>query len=106
MSNDESGFSSRTMILFLFVGAIAGAAAVLLLAPKTRKEVAERIRELSRDLKERASTTIDTAKEKISSGVSRGRNFLDEKRSVISSALEAGKEAYARKKDPAPPNRG
>jgi hypothetical protein len=29
--------------------------------------------------------------------VSRGRDFLDEKRSVISSAVEAGKEAYARR---------
>jgi gas vesicle protein len=102
MSNCENGFSGRTMLLSFLVGAIAGAAAVVLLAPEARRESAERIRELSHDLKERASATIDTAKENISSTVSRGRDFLDDKRSVISSAVEAGKEAYARRKAQVP----
>ena len=102
MSNSESGFSGHTVILFLFVGAMAGAAAVLLLAPKARRESAKRIRELSHDLKERASAIVDTAKENVSSTVSRGRDFIDEKRSVVSSAVEAGKEAYARRKTQVP----
>ena len=102
MSTCEGSFSGRTVVLSLLVGAIAGAAAVLLLAPKVRRESAERIREFSHDLKERASATIDTAKEGISSTVSRGRDFLDEKRSVISSAVETGKEAYARVKAQVP----
>ncbi len=102
MRNSECNFSSRTVILSMFVGAVVGAAAVLLLAPKVRRESAERIREFSHDLKERASATIDSAREKISSTVSRGRDFLDEERSVISSAVEAGKEAYARRKVQAP----
>jgi gas vesicle protein len=84
--------------LSLFVGALAGAAAVLLLAPKARRESAERIREFSHDLKERASDTIDSAKEKISSTVSRGKEFLDDKSAVFSSAVEAGREAYARRR--------
>ena len=98
MSNCESGFSTGTLILSVFVGAIAGAAVVLLLAPKARRESAKRIRELSQDLKERASATIDTAEERISSTVSRGREILDDKRSVVASAVEAGKAAYARKR--------
>jgi len=98
MSNCESTFSGRSVILSLFVGAVAGAALVLLLAPKTRRESAERIRELSNDLKERASATADTAKEGISSTLSRGRDFLGEQSSAISSAVEAGKEAYGRRK--------
>ncbi len=102
MRNSECNISGRTVIISMFVGAIVGAAAVLLLAPKVRRESAERIRELSHDLKERASATIDTAREKISSTVSRGRDLLDEERSVISSAVEAGKEAYARRRVQAP----
>jgi gas vesicle protein len=98
MSNCECSYSGRTVALSLFVGALAGAAAVLLLAPKARRESVERIRELSNDLKEKASETIGTAKEKVSSAVSRGREFLDDQRSVISSAVGAGKDAYARKK--------
>jgi gas vesicle protein len=102
MSTCESGFSGRAVILALFVGAVVGAAAVVLLAPKARRESAERIRRLSHDVKKRASATIDTAKENIASTVSRGRSFLDAKRSVVSSAIEAGKEAYARRKAQAP----
>jgi gas vesicle protein len=102
MSNSESGFSGRTVILSVLVGAIAGAAAVLLLAPKVRRESVERVRNLSQNLKGRASSTIDTARENISSTVSRGRDFIDNKRSVISSAVEAGKEAYARRKAQVP----
>ena len=45
---------------------------------------------------------MDTVKEKISSTVARGQDFLDEKRSVISSAVEAGKEAYGRRKAQVP----
>ena len=87
MSNCKSSFSGHTVVLSLLVGAIAGAAAVLLLAPKARRESAERIRGFSHDLRERASDTMD---------------FLDEKRSVISSAVEAGKEAYGRRKAQVP----
>jgi len=43
MSNCKSSFSGHTVVLSLLVGAIAGAAAVLLLAPKARRESAERI---------------------------------------------------------------
>lgn len=93
MSNCESSYSGTTVILSVLVGALAGAAAVLLLAPKTRHESAERIRDVSHRLAERASATVDTAREGISSTVSRGRDFIDQQRSVISSAVEAGVEA-------------
>jgi gas vesicle protein len=96
MNNGERGFSGYTVVISLFVGAVAGAAVVLLLAPKARRESARRIREVSQDLKEKASATIDTARENISSTVSKGKEFLDEKLSVITSAVEAGKEAYER----------
>jgi gas vesicle protein len=105
MSNFDCGSSGRTVILSAIVGAIAGAAAVLLLAPKVRRESAQRIREISHDLEGRASATIDTAKDRVSSTVARSRDFLDEKGSVISAAVEAGKEAYARRKT-RPPSDG
>lgn len=94
----EDGYSGHTVTLSFFLGAIAGAATVLLLAPQARRESAQRIREFSNDLKERATDYLDTAKDKVSTGINRGRDFLDEKRSLIQSAVEAGKEAYAREK--------
>jgi gas vesicle protein len=98
MKTSNGSFGSTTVVLSVLLGAAAGAAAVLLLAPKARRESATRIREFSHDLKGRATATIDAAKETVSGVVARGREFLDEERSVISSAVEAGKEAYARSK--------
>lgn len=95
----EDGYSGHTVVISFFLGTVAGAAAVLLLAPQARKESAERIRDLSNNLKEQASDYLDQAKDKVTSTVGRGRDFLDEKRSLIQSAVEAGKEAYQREKD-------
>ncbi len=98
MSNGECSYYGRTAFLSFLVGAAAGAAAVLFLAPRARRESAERIRRLSYDLRERATDTVESAREKVASTVGRGRDFLDEKRSVIESAVEAGKAAYAQGK--------
>lgn len=99
MSVSENSYYGPTALVSFLLGAFAGATAVLLLAPKARRESAERMRELSHDLKERASATIDTAKDRLSSVVSRGKDVLNEKRSVIESAVEAGKEAYVQGKN-------
>jgi gas vesicle protein len=102
MSKCVSSFSGRTVIISMFVGALAGAGVVLLLAPKVRRESVERVRGVAHDLKERASATIGAAKEKVSLAVTRGRDLLGEERAVISSAVEAGKEAYARRRTQGP----
>ena len=94
----EDGCSGTTIVVSFLLGSIAGAAAVLLLAPQARKESAERIRDFSQNLKDQAADYLDQAKDKVSSTVGRGRDFLDEKRSLIHSAVEAGKEAYQREK--------
>ncbi len=95
----EEGCNGHSVFISFLLGAVAGAAAVLLLAPQARKESAERIREFGQDIKERTSDYLDQAKDTVSSTVGRGRDFLDEKRSLIQSAVEAGKEAYQREKN-------
>jgi gas vesicle protein len=94
----EEGCSGYTVFFSFFLGAVAGAAAVMLLAPQARKESAERIRDFGQDMKERASDYLEQAKDTVSSTVGSGRDFLDEKRSLIQSAVQAGKEAYQREK--------
>lgn len=103
MSRDE-GCSGQSVIISFLLGAVAGATAVLLLAPQARKESAERIRDFSQDIKDRASDYLEQTKEKVSSSVGRGRDFLDEKRSLIHSAVDAGKEAYQREKTKGTPH--
>ena len=97
MSNEDV-CNGHSMILSFFLGAVAGAAAVLYLAPQTRQESAERLRDFSTDVKGRANDYLGETKERVSGAVSRSREFLDEKRSLIQSAVEAGKDAYQREK--------
>ena len=96
MNSCERNCRGNALFISFLVGTLAGATAVFLLAPKSRKESAERIGEFSRDLKERATGAVDTAKEAVSSFVSRGKEMVEEKRSILASAVEAGKEAYVK----------
>lgn len=97
MNEREGNYFGRAMLLTFIVGAAAGVTAVLLLAPNARRESAEKIKELSRDLKRRATTTLDTAKDKMTSTVARGRTYVGEKRAAVEAAVEAGREAYLAK---------
>ena len=95
MNEREGTYFGRALLLTFIVGAAAGVTAVLLLAPNARRESAERIKELSRDLKRRATTTLGNAKDKVTSTVTRGRTYLGEKRAAMEAAVEAGREAYS-----------
>jgi len=97
----EEGCNGHAVVFSFLLGTVAGVAAVLLLAPQSRKESAERMREFGQDMKERTSDYLDQAKDTVSTTVGRGRDFLDEKRSLIQSAVDAGKEAYQKEKSKA-----
>lgn len=95
MNHDAATHNGSAMALPFLFGAVAGAAAMLILAPKARRESAEKIKDASRELKERAVATLDTAKERVLSSVTRGREILDERRAALESAVVAGREAYS-----------
>lgn len=95
MNHEEVTRNGSAMALPFLVGAVAGAAAMLILAPKVRRESAEKIKDASRELKDRAVATFDTAKEKVLSSVTRGREILDERRAALETAVVAGREAYS-----------
>ena len=71
MSNCEIGFNGRTRVLSTIVGAIAGAA-VLLLVHRARRDSSERIHGLAFRLPGRVSPAMGPAQEDVSSSVSRG----------------------------------
>ena len=70
MSDCESGFSGRSLILAVLVSAIAGAGAVLLLAPRVRRMAAGRIRGLTHELPSRVSPAEGPAEDEVSLTVS------------------------------------
>ena len=80
------------------LGAMIGAAAALLLAPRsgeeTRKLLASRARESADVISNR---TKDVAG-KTTEYVDRGKELLQQQRDQISAAIEAGKQAYKEEK--------
>ena len=74
MSREES-CNGHSVIMSFLLGTIAGAAAVLLIAPQARKESTDRFRDFSQDMKERASDYLDQAKNTVSSTVGVARTF-------------------------------
>jgi gas vesicle protein len=91
MGEEASGSEKA---LYLILGAMIGATAALLLAPRsgeeTRKLIASKAREgadvISSRTKEVAGRTTEF--------VDKGKEVLQQQRDQISAAIEAGKQAY------------
>jgi gas vesicle protein len=96
MRNEDSGFSSGSVLLSFLLGGMVGAGLALLLAPQSGPETRRRIRELADDVKEKTSDYVSQAKDSVSSTVEKGKGYIEEKKSVLTAAIEAGKEAYDR----------
>jgi gas vesicle protein len=89
MSDDRSG--SGGVLLAFIAGGMVGAGLALLYAPASGRETRERISGLAEDLKKKSEEWTGEAKQKV-------ERFIDEERSVIKSAYEAGRDAMAKEK--------
>lgn len=82
MARDEGGAAGTVVVAFV-LGAIAGAAVALLMAPasgeETRRVLAEKARE---------------GREKANEAARQGREFVNRQRETFTTAIERGREAY------------
>ncbi len=99
MANDEQGSSAGTVFLSFLAGAAVGAGLALLYAPKTGKELREKISDLTEDAVGKIKEYASEAQEKIKTTIEDGKDVYKEKKSIITSAIEAGKEAMEREKE-------
>jgi len=118
MQRDDS-CNSNTAFTFL-TGAILGATAALLLAPRSGRETRERLMEFSEEMRERADYLPDNIKERgaaladrgrdmiergrelINQGtdmIDEGKHYLDDKKQALNAAIEAGREAMQRERE-------
>ena len=93
MARDDSG-AAGTVITAFVLGALAGAAVALLLAPASGDETRRILAEKAREGADKAS---DAARQ--------AREFAERHRGTVTTAIERGKEAYqqARSGGTAPP---
>jgi len=99
MSSEDQGNSAATVLLAFLTGAAVGAVAALLLAPQSGRESREQLRGYARRAEEGLRDVAGKAGEAMDEAVEKGREFIREKKSVLSEAFEAGREAMKREKD-------
>ena len=98
MATEDNGYPAGAVGFAFLVGAVIGMGAALLLAPqsgaetrKLLKTYAEKAEEEMREKSKEARATLDTA-------IGQGRQFINEKKSVLAAAFEAGKEAMKKER--------
>lgn len=87
--------------LFFLVGAAIGAAAALLLAPRSGIETRKLIAAKAREGADVVATQSKTVADKASVYVERGKDLVQQQREQLAVAFEAGKQAYLDEKEKA-----
>ena len=95
MAND-SGCSWGAVGLAFVTGGLAGAVVALLLAPQSGRESREQVRGYARRAEEQVHELADTATQAVDQAVDKGHAFVQEKKAVLTEAVEAGRAAMSR----------
>lgn len=96
MKNEETG--SNSLMMFL-LGGLIGAGAAILFAPKSGKETRQDIKDFADDVRCRIQGYAGDVAEKVSGGIDRGKQAIADRKGMLKSALDAGKEAYMKEKE-------
>lgn len=96
---NEEGYGPGSVLLSFLLGGIVGAGLALLYAPQSGSETRRKIKDITQDVREKTTDYVDETKEKVSSLVDQGKETVKEKKSLVASAIEAGKEAFEKEKE-------
>ncbi len=99
MASDNGGVSVGTVLLAMITGALAGAAAAVLLAPQSGQESRDQLRRYARRAEEGLRDMSERAGEEFERVVQKGRDLYEDNKSVLTEAFEAGREAMRRERD-------
>jgi len=98
MNNEGSCGNVCSVASSFLLGGLIGAAIGLLVAPKSGKEVRQQIRDMAGDVKGKAEDYYDQIREAVTSALVEGKGLIDEKKRLITKAVQAGIEAYEKEK--------
>ena len=99
MSNDNRGFSGSAVVLSFILGGVVGAAMAVLYAPGEGTQTRGKLKDLTDEMKEKSGHLSEEWKEKAATFIEKGREFVEQKRGILSSAFDAGKEAMRKEKE-------
>ena len=93
MAGDEYGICACRVFLPFLAGVVMGTGLSLLYAPKSGKKLREKIGEMTDDAVDKVKNFATEAQEKIKSTIEDSKAVIIEKKAVLTSVIEAGKEA-------------
>ncbi len=99
--NGSTGVGS--VVTSFFLGGLIGAGVALLLAPKTGSETREQIKGVAGTAKEKADDYYGQVKEMVASTLENARGMMDDKKRLLSDAVQAGIAMFEKKQKSAEP---
>jgi gas vesicle protein len=95
-SGSCGGFCSAVSAFLL--GGLIGGGVALLLAPTSGKETRRQITDFAEGMKEKGADYYEQIKETVTSALAEGKGLIDEKKRLITKAVQAGIETYEKEK--------
>ena len=97
--SEEKGICTGTVLVSFVAGAAIGAGLALLYAPKSGLEMRETITDFAEDAVDKIKEYTKEAQEKIKSAIEDGKDTIVEKKTILASAIEAGREAMNKERE-------
>jgi gas vesicle protein len=97
--SEERGYSGSAVALAFILGGVIGAGAAMLFAPESGRRTRERLRDFAADMRDKTIDLSEDLRDKAEDAMERGREVYEEKKSILSAAVQAGKEAVQRERD-------
>ncbi len=97
MSRDDERNVAVNFLAGLGLGALLGAAAALLLAPKPGVETRQDIANTAEELRDKAGKIVKDLSQSSEELVKKSKDLLESTKEKVQSAVDAGKQAMARR---------
>ena len=95
MAEQGRGSQVGTVFLAFVAGAAVGAGLTLLVTPKSGEEMRGSLKELTGDTVDKIKEYAAEAQGKIRETFEQGKEIVQDRKAILASALDAGKEAMA-----------
>jgi gas vesicle protein len=96
--SEERGCSPASLALAFILGGALGASLALLFSPEGGSQTRARLRGLATDLKDRTADLVEDVRDRVEDVLGQGKEVYEEKKSLLTAAYQAGKEAMDRER--------
>lgn len=97
--SEDRGYSGSAVALGFILGGALGASLAMLFAPESGRRTRERLRDLAADVRDKTIDLTEELRDKTEDALERSRETIEEKKSILSAAIQAGKEALQRERE-------